>query len=439
MDQQQVRIYATEDIPRLRYIAGIILGDILGLSWEMTGDKRKLGKHPVINYSAEKIDGSFKISPDGLLFESGVSAKEIDINNWKGLPVFFQTDSDSDFPFDIFAAAFFLISRYEEYLEYQPDEFGRFKASSSIAFKNGFLGIPVVELWAKEIAKALLKKFRSLTFKRNEYSALVTIDIDQPFAYLGKNLLRTVGGLFNDLTKNTGSASERYRIITKGDKDPYQVFDYVTESTDKYKADTRFFIPVGDYSKYDKNPSWKNDEYRQLIRTLSGKYKYGLHPSYYAAKDPSLLIKEATHLKDILVRDITRSRFHYVRLFIPLSYRYLLGAGIDEDYSMGYPEEPGFRAGIARPFYFYDVLEDKTTDLKVIPFQVMDGTLFKYKNLSPEASKDLILKLITETMKVGGLFVSIWHNTSLQNNKEWQRWREVFEYMLKTQANDSIS
>jgi hypothetical protein len=42
--------------------------------------------------------------------------------------------------------------------------------------------------------------------------------------------------------------------------------------------------------------------------------------------------------------------------------------------------------------------------------------------------------LINETRKVGGIFVSIWHNTSLLDNKEWQEWREVFEFMLKTQT-----
>lgn len=433
MDSQQVRIYANEDVPRLRYIAGIILGDILGLSWEVTNDKRKLGKHPVINYTTENIAGSFKISPDMLLFETGVSAREIIVNEWKGLPVFFLTASDSDIPFDIFAASFFLVSRYEEYLEYQSDEHGRFKASSSLAFKNGFLGIPVVDMWAKEMAKAFLKKFHSLAFKRNEYNALITIDIDQPFAYLGKSLFRSLGGLINDLKSNNGSAADRYRIVTGGGKDPYEVFDYITENIEKTNTDAKFFIPVGDHSKYDKNPSWKNDEYRQLILGLSHKYPTGLHPSYYAAEDLSVIMKEANHLKTILGKEIVISRFHYLRLFIPQSYQYLQGAGITEDYSMGYPDEPGFRAGIARPFYFYDVSEDKQTGLKVVPFQVMDGTLYKYKNLDHESSKELILKLITETRKVGGLFVSIWHNTSLLDNKEWQGWREVFEYMIKTQ------
>jgi len=433
MDSRPVKIYSTEDVPRLRYIAGIILGDILGLSWEVITDKRKLGKHPVINYSSENITGSFKISPDSLLFETGIAPREIIVNEWKGLPVFFQTSSDSDFPFDIFSASFFLVSRYEEYLEFQPDEYGRFKASSSLAFKNGFLGIPIVDLWAKEMAKAFLKRFQTLAFKRNEYKALLTIDTDQPFAYLGKSLLRSIGGLFRDIKSNTGNVGDRYRIVARGEKDPFEVFDYIIENIEKSNADVRFFFPVGDHSKYDKNPSWKNDEYRKLIHSIADKYKTGLHPSFYSAGNSALINTEAVRLKTILEKEIILSRFHYIRLFIPQSYHDIHKAGILEDYSMGYPDEPGFRAGIARPYYFYDVSEDQQTNLKIIPFLVMDGTLYNYKNLDPVASREVILKLINETRKVGGLFVSIWHNTSLLDDPEWQPWREVFEFMLKTQ------
>jgi hypothetical protein len=433
MESRSVRIYSAEDTRRLRYIAGIILGDILGLSWEVITDKRKLGKHPVINYSDEKIAGTFKISPDSLLFETGISPREINVNEWNGLPVFFQASSDSDIPFDIFAASFFLVSRYEEYLEYKPDEHGRFKASSSLAYRNGFLGIPIVDLWAREMSKSILKKLQTLTFKRNEYMALLTVDIDQPFAYLGKGLLRTIGGLFRDIKKMDGHVGDRYKIVAMGEKDPYEVFDYITENIEGNNSDVRFFIPVGNYSKYDKNPSWKNDEFRKLILHLSGKYKTGLHPSYYSSENTSLIKTEAEHLKAILKSEVTISRFHYIRLFMPQSYHGIKNAGINEDYSMGYPDEPGFRAGIARPFYFYDVSEDKPTSLKIIPFQVMDGTLFDYKKLDPVTSKELILNLINESRKVGGLFVSIWHNTSLLDNDQWKGWREVFEFVLKNQ------
>jgi hypothetical protein len=118
---------------------------------------------------------------------------------------------------------------------------------------------------------------------------------------------------------------------------------------------------------------------------------------------------------------------------MPRSYNNILQAGISEDYSMGYPDEPGFRAGIARPYFFYNVSEDKQTKLKIVPFQVMDDTLYDYKKLDPVSSKEVILKLINETRNVGGLFVSIWHNTSLLDNEEWKGWREVFEFLVKNQ------
>lgn len=428
-----VKIYSDDDSPRLRYIAGIILGDILGLSWEIITDKRKLGKHPVINYSNDNISGSFKINPESILFEKEICPKQILISDWNGLPVFFQTTSDSDLPFDIFAASFYLVTRYEEYLEFEHDEYGRFCASSSIGIKSGFMEKPVIDLWARELSKSFLKRFPTLVFKRNEYKALLTFDTDQPFAYLGKNIFKSIGGFFHEQKGIPGSAASRYRIITKEKKDPFDVFDYMIEIIEKNGVDTKFFFPVGDHSKFDRNPSWKNEEYRNLIHRIGDKYQIGLHPSFVAGGDGSLIVNEVSRLRSILGKDVLLSRFHYIRLFMPRSYNNVLLAGISEDYSMGYPDEPGFRAGIARPYYFYNVSDDVQTNLKIIPFQVMDGALYDYKKLDPDTSKEIILNLINETKKVGGLFVSIWHNTSLLDNEEWKGWREVFEYMIKNQ------
>jgi hypothetical protein len=433
MDSGPVKIYSREDTPRLRYIAGIVLGNILGLSWDVITDKRKLGKNPVINYSSDNLSGSFKINPASLLFEKGIFQKQIELSEWKGLPVIFQTTSDSDLSFDIFAASFFLITRYEEYLEFIPDQYGRFASSSSLAFKHGFLDKPIIDLWAKELAKAFLKRFPTVVFRRNEYKSLLTIDTDQPFAYQGKNIFRSIGGLFNDKNAGTSNMSDRYRIIAKGEKDPFDVFDYIFENIEKNNIDSRFFFPVGDHSKFDKNPSWKNEEYRNLIQKVSGKYQVGLHPSFTAGGDGSLVSTEAVRLQSILGKKTVISRFHYIRLSMPKSYENTLKAGISEDYSMGYPDEPGFRSGIARPYFFYNLSEERQTNLRIIPFQVMDGTFYDYKKLNPESSKEVILKIINETRKVGGLFVSIWHNTSLLDNEEWKGWREVFEFMIMNQ------
>jgi hypothetical protein len=434
MDVRPVKIYAEHDVPRLRYIASLILGDILGLSWELTTDKRKLGKHPVINYSDDKIAGSFKISPSSLLFEKGIITQEIVTSEWKSLPVFFTSGTDSDLPFDIFAASFFLVTRYEEYLKYTPDEYGRFKASDSVAFRNGFLGIPIVDLWAKEMAKSMLKKLPMLAYRRNEFRTLVTIDSDEALMNSGNSILRSISGFFRD-KKAAGADRQTIKPKTNGtEKNPYDVYDYISEKLISSDTDALFFFPVGDNSEFDKNPSWKNNDYRMLIKNITGKFRTGLHPSYKAAMKSTLLISENERLNIITKKPVETSRFHYSRLFFPSSYRTLQSAGISEDYSMGYPDEPGFRAGIARPFQFYDVADDVHTRLMIFPFQVMDVTLFNYKKLDTVQAKEVFLKLISETKKAGGLFVSIWHNTSLLEGEEYSGKRDLFELIVKKKA-----
>jgi hypothetical protein len=433
MEPLKIKIYSQGDVPRLSYVAGIILEDILGLSFEIVSDRRKLGKNPVINYSSENIPGSFRIIPDTLLFETGISPKEIVVEDFKGLPMFFLTPAECDFPFDIFAASFYLITRYEEYLDFQPDEYGRFTAFASIAFKNGFLGIPVVDFWTRELSKALLKKYPVLAFRRNSFQALLTIDTDQPFAFLGKNIIRSFGGMIRDIANKSGSPGDRYKVVTHEMHDPYEIYDYIFQLIESSRSPVKFFFPTADQSKYDLNPSWKNEEYRKLIIKTAGKFDIGIHPSYYSSADTVKARTEIDRLNKITGKRITASRFHYLRLFMPQSYRCLVKAGITEDYSMGYPEEPGFRAGIARPFFFYDVEDDIKTNLRIFPFQVMDGTLYQYKKLDAAASAIIINDLIEQTRKAGGLFISLWHNTSLLETPEWKRWRDLFEKMLQLQ------
>jgi len=433
MDPGPVKIFTSSDVPRLRYIAGILLGDILGIEWEIITDKRKLGKNPVINYSDETLKGAFSIQPHPLLFESGADRQEISVTEWKGLPVFFQCPSGSDLPFDIFAAAFYMISRYEEYLPFKADEFGRFSAHSSLAWENGFLHRPIVDLWVKEWSRLLIVKFQNLVFRKNSFRSLVTIDVDQPFEFLGKDVFRNLGGFFKEIGKKSGKAGERYRIVTKGEKDPWDVFDFIFKAIDESKNEARFFIPTGERTKYDVQPSWSNEEYRKLVKKIAGRYQTGLHPSFYASEDKEKLKAEKERLEKIINAKIESSRFHFLRLRFPVSYANIYTSGITEDYSMGFADEPGFRAGIARPFPYYNLQSEKATKLRIFPFQIMDATLYRYKNLTPEGAAEVVSGLIDETRSVGGLFMTIWHNTSLLETGEWHGWRGVFESMLKLQ------
>jgi hypothetical protein len=326
-----------------------------------------------------------------------------------------------------------LFARYEEYLEFQPDEYGRFRSSDSLAFRNGFLNIPVVDLWAKELAKSLVKKFQVLTFKRNEYNAILTFDIDEPFAYLGKGITGNIGGFIHDIASKSGKASQRLGCLARGEKDPYEVFDYLTRSCDQFKPETKFFFPVGNHSGYDKNPSWKNSDYRDLINRIAEKYKTGLHPSFKASTDSKVFNTEHQRLRVIHGKDCILSRFHFLKIAMPVSYRNINNAGIREDYSMGYPDRQGSGRDW-RPFRFLRYCRGEDDRSAYFPVRGYGCDTCGYKKMNAGTAKDVISNLIMQTRKAGGLFISIWHNTSLLDTPECREWREVFEFTLKEQV-----
>ena len=57
--------------------------------------------------------------------------------------------------FDIFGAAFYLISRYEEYLPHTKDNHHRYLAYQSLAYQQHFLELPLVNIWAVELKKVI--------------------------------------------------------------------------------------------------------------------------------------------------------------------------------------------------------------------------------------------------------------------------------------------
>jgi hypothetical protein len=191
---------------------------------------------------------------------------------------------------------------------------------------------------------------------------------------------------------------------------------------------------LGDYKKYDKNVSFKNKLFRKLILNLSEIYDVGIHPSFFSSKknNGGKLAIEKERLEKIAGKKVVKSRQHFLRLFFPKTYRNLIKNGIEQDYTMGYSVQTGFRAGICTPFNFYDLEKEMETNLKIYPFQVMDVTLREYLGMEPKEAKTEIGQLMEEVKKVGGTFISIWHNETLNNSVLWEGYREVFEWMNET-------
>jgi len=423
-------IFTPEITPRIQFTFEFVCNDLLKMPYKLTNQKSNFYRYegPVLNYSPQPLNKGVWIQSNGLLTQKGVSYPDPRPGQWNKLPTLFKTGPEPDFPFDIFAGTFYLITRYEEYLDFKPDHVGRFPSELSVAVKNDFLEIPVVDLWAARLKKMLKIRYPELKFKEKAFSFISTIDIDQAWAYLHKGLARHLaGGIKNSLKGDIRDVKRRTQTLSRLKKDPFDNYEYLFEKLQG--IDNRYFIQVGKYSKFDKNHSGRHPAMRKLIHELAKHSEIGIHPSVRSGQRREL-DHEISLLSKIVGKEIVKSRQHYLHLRFPKTYRNLIQNGIKEDYSMGYPYQPGFRAGTATPFKFYDLLEEKVTNLKIIPFQVMDSCLNYNMGLSTQEAKELFAEYIKKVKKVNGTFVSIWHNSSLGDEAEWEGWRAVFEYML---------
>ena len=145
---------------------------------------------PKLCYAPQKLDQEvFFIPAHPLLFEKEIKAQNIQVNQELEYPSFFSSKTeDADFPFDFLAFCFFLLSRYEEYLPHEADQYGRFKAESSLAYKSGFLDIPLIDLWGLELQKRLQSRYSSLKFKNNRYSHSSKLDLVLKIVLKGSKL-----------------------------------------------------------------------------------------------------------------------------------------------------------------------------------------------------------------------------------------------------------
>lgn len=431
---EHILIYTEKSSPRVRYAFRQLLGSYLGLKLSFCEFADEYDA-----YQGPKICYTFSARSSGLFFEATAwmfssSIEKVDdtlTQTTGGLLPFAFASQNSFFPFDIIAASFYLLSRYEEYLPFQADAIGRFTSDSSILSKMGKLEEPVIEQWALCIEALLRKEYPQLKTGKPSYRFIPTYDIDVAYAYKGRPLWLSLAGYLRSLA--SGKVREMYRrtlTLTGRMTDPYDVYAFLDQEHKKAALDPVVFFLVGERGKKDKNLNPRHKVVSRLIRQLSEEVKTGLHPSFASNHIPGRLSSEKALLEEVSGYRIQRSRQHYLKLKVPDTYHALLQLGIMEDYTMGYAERVGFRAGTSRPFPFFDLERNTESSLMIHPFAVMDGSLREYMGLSPEEALNICSRIIENVRASNGTFVSLWHNSSLSENKEWEGWKSMYIKMM---------
>lgn len=430
-----ILVYVDKITNRLGYILNLILKDILGIEYTITTNRENFANHigAKFSYCKNRVkDEPFIYSTD-LLFETTIEIKDLDVFYFEANPAIFRTYAkDSIIPFDILAASFYFVSRYEEYLPFIQDKHGRYRYEESLAFQNCFLQKPIVNIWVKNLGEKLKGIYPDLEFAKHYFRFYNTIDIDSAYSFKEKGMFRKLYGFAKDFFKgNLSECGYRFNVIFRGKTDPYDNFDYQISLIKKYKLKTIYFILFGRYGKYDKNISPYNKRFHRLIKYLCDYAKVGIHPSYSSFDQEEELSIQIKELEQVIHKPILRSRFHFLRFRLPISYRRLLDNMISDDYSMGYSKTIGFRAGICSGYNFFDLEIDGETKLRVHPFAIMDVALKDGLGLNKEEALIKIKQIVDEIIAVKGDFISVWHNQSLSERYQWIGWREVYENMLE--------
>lgn len=405
-----------------------VFDEQLGVPYKIINDEQEFLKDSSATkfvYSKNNIGNCLYFFSEDLLFENDIKELNVSSGKIQDRIVLFKHDKKDDLGFDVFAAVFYLLSRYEEYLNKPTDKFGNFDFRNSILYQQHCLHTPVVEQWINMLKEILMKNFPSLQFKKTQPQFALSFDIDVAYEYNNRSVARTIGGIVKKVFQLNFSALKNQLLTLAHLKaDAFDTYDYIFSKIKTNKA--IFFFNMGKYGTYDKNPSYKNKKFKQLILKIAAENNVGLHPSYASNSNYNLIAEEKKQLEEIIKRKIIGSRQHYLKLKLPETYEQLIQNQIEQDYTLGYHDAYGFRAGTCNSFLFFNLEKNETTNLRLFPFAIMEGTLDDVMKLDVEASKKIISDLITEVCKCNGLFIPLWHNSTLNTKNR----RKVFECML---------
>ena len=382
-----------------------------------------------MTYSKQPLQNEFFIRSNDLLFEQGINDLEVKISDWDGIPCFFSSGDKSTIPFDVFSASFFLLSRYEEYLPHVKDSVGRFPVKESIAYQNNFLELPVVDLWAYKLLEVLKLRFPDLESREKNYRFTSIINVTTSHAYAMRGIARTIGGFLLDLGNfKFRNVWERFSVILRLKKDPYDNFFELVDIHKKFPIKTMFFFQFAKHSAHDKNVSTNNNRFRNLIKSVADYSVVSLSTSFVSTLDKNVLREEKKQLGNLINRPINYARLRYNKVNVPATYRNLVETEFTDDFSMGYTHEIGFRAGTCTPFYFYDITTEVRQPIKIHPFAMHDYALVNYKTKDEVFEKmDRVYRLVKQ---VKGDFILVFSN-ELLGRKQQLDWMELYQFMLK--------
>ncbi|KEO81020.1 polysaccharide deacetylase family protein [Tumebacillus flagellatus] len=335
---------------------------------------------------------------------------------------------------DLFASAFFMLSRWEEAVVQDRDGHGRFPAESSVAVRHGFLHRPVVCEYAEFLWNLLRQLGLQQERKERKFQYHLTHDVD--FLYLWKNKKAMLHNLAGDLIKRRDRKKawqtlKRIIGVLRGrERDPYDTFAWLMDLSEKQRVPSRFYWMSGGVTQHDRFFEIGEERAVSLLAEMERRgHVVGFHPSYASSTDARQWNEEKAALEQVVGQPVQEGRQHYLRFSVPETWRIWEEAGMVCDSTLGYARYPGFRAGVCWEYPVFDVLARKTLNVRERPLVAMEITFLdaQYLGVSEAEAYREIRKLALVCRKYQGEFVLLWHNSTLVTQAQRDLYAQVVE------------
>jgi hypothetical protein len=333
---------------------------------------------------------------------------------------------------DIFAVALFMLSRWEETVVSTLDDHDRFPAAASVAYRQGFLDRPIVDEYAlilREWLKVIRPRFEPVT---RRFSVRLSHDVDD---------VRRFSWPYR-IGRAIGIALRRRRALLQYGRDfvsllrspdPFTGIYQLADLSEQYGFSSAFYFQAAESGAYDRGYDLASRHIRGCVNALRERgHEIGFHGGYRAFADRERLLREKARFERSLDQPARGGRQHYLRFIAPQTWRIWEEVGLEYDSTLGFADHEGFRCGSCHPFRPFDLEKNRELDLLEVPLLVMDGTLRRYRGLTPQQGKDVILKIAQRCYQVNGVFTMLWHNSSLEG--EWQPWFAMYQHVLRCLA-----
>jgi len=405
---------------RQSYVFDLIFKEILGINYQFISANDS-GKY--LSYGSQPSE--FFIQAHELMHQNSIEKQQLSFVSFENKSYPFKINGDKSlYPFDLFAVCFYTVTRYEEYFPTQLDEHGRYRAEESWLVSQGLLTQPIVHVLAENLKQKIETYFGVKLNYKNQCYIEPTIDIDNAYAYFNRK-----GGLWKSKLKSLlafdfSGLKEKQKAGKNSNFDPFNTHHEIIKLLRPFAPKVFFLMKSGGFNSSNEIASTTQQSLIEKYQQAG--FEVGIHPSYGCTE-----LQEEVNLLSQWNRDICLSRHHFIKVDVRSSYRELIDAGIQHDYSMGYTNRSGFRAGVCIPHLWYDLYLDSPTELTIHPFYFMDAAFIFNLNYSPEDAIKEAFEITEQLRMYHGVNSFIFHNESLSNVGVYLGWGNLLSDVMK--------